>query len=110
MMFMIGQGERIVAIGPPEPQHCPRCDEITDFQPQLKYKYGRFDLLFGFFYDKQYQLACPKCNHGWLLDKRIMEKRLGKLPIPFFLRYGFLILLDLFATLGAAYAVMRAAS
>lgn len=103
MMFLVGQGECTVPVGPPEPQYCPRCEEVTDFQPQLKYKYGQFDLLFGFVYDKRYQLACPKCNHGWRLDKRSMEKNLGKLPIPFHLRYGFLILSGIFAALGAAY-------
>ena len=110
MMFMIGQGERTVPVGPPEPQHCPRCEEVTDFQPQLKYKFGQFDLLFGFVYDKRYQLACPKCNHGWHLDKRSMEQNIGKLPIPFHLRFGFLILLGLVAALGAAYMVTHAAT
>ena len=109
MMFMIGQGERIVPVGPPDPQHCPRCDEVTDFQPQLKYKYGEFDLIFGFVYDKQYQLACPQCNHGWRLDKRTVEQGLDKVPIPFHLRFGFLILLGIVVAIGAAYVATRAA-
>ncbi|MGV3499118.1 MAG: hypothetical protein ACO1OR_09865, partial [Hydrogenophaga sp.] len=45
--------------------HCPRCDQERDFQPQLAYKYGEFDLLFGFVYGRRYQLACPECHHGW---------------------------------------------
>ena len=75
MMFMIGQGERVVPVGEPEPQHCPRCEEERDFQPQLAYKYGEFDLLFGFVYGRRYQLACPECNHGWRLDRREAERR-----------------------------------
>ena len=110
MMFMVGQGERIVEVGPPEPQHCLHCEEVTDFQPQLKYSYGEFDLLFGFIYGKTYQLACPQCNHGWRLDTKIMEQSLGKVPIPFHLRYGFLVLIGLAVALGtAAYYVRRAA-
>ena len=110
MMFMIGQGERTVPVGQPEPQHCPQCDEVTDFQPLLKYKFGQFDLLFGFVYDKRYQLACPQCNHGWHLDKRSMEQSIGKLPIPFHLRFGFGICLALVAALGATYMVTHAAA
>lgn len=103
MMFMIGQGERVVQVGPPEPRHCPRCDEVRDFEPQLTYKYGEFDLLFGFVYGKRYQLACPACRHGWVLDAREARQRFGAPPIPFRLRFGFVVLLGLFAALGAAY-------
>ena len=82
-MFYIGQGERTVAIGPTQPKHCPHCEELTEFEPQLKYKFGQFDLLFGFVYGKRYQLACTQCNHGWLLNTRETERDLDKLPIPF---------------------------
>lgn len=88
MMFMIGQGERIVAIGPIESHHCPGCEEVTDFEPQLRYKYAEFDLLFGWAYSRRYQLACLSCNHGWLLNAADVEKDLGHVPIPFRLRYG----------------------
>ncbi len=88
MMFLIGQGERIVTVGPAEVRHCPRCDSEQAFVPQLRYSYGSFDVLFGFVYDKRYQLACPQCNHGWRLDTREMERQLGGVPIPARLRYG----------------------
>jgi hypothetical protein len=101
MMFLIGQGERTVVVGPPEPQHCPMCEEETAFTPQLTYSFGEFDLLFGFTYNKRYQLACPQCNHGWILDTKEMERTLGKVPIPFRLRYGIII----FASLAAAIAL-----
>ena len=99
MMFYIGQGERVVPIGPVEEKHCPRCDSVTNFQPQLKYKFGQFDLLFGFTYGKRYQLACEQCNHGWLLDTKETERSLDKIPIPFHLRYGFLVLIALACSL-----------
>ena len=109
-MFMVGQGERLVAVGPLEQHHCPRCDENKDFEPQLTYKFGQFDLLFGFVYGKRYQLACQECNYGWLLDSSTMEQTLGKVPIPFHLRFGFLILIGLAVVVGtAAYAVRQAA-
>lgn len=105
MMFMIGQGERVIAIGEVEPRHCPRCEEVTDFEPQLRYKFAEFDVLFGMVYAKRYQLACPQCGHGWRLDTRQTEKALGRVPIPFRLRFGFAILLALAA--GIAVAAYR---
>jgi len=109
-MFMVGQGERLVSVGPVEEHHCPRCDDVTEFQPQLTYKFGQFDLLFGFVYGKRYQLACQQCNHGWLLDTRTIEQTLGNVPIPFHLRFGFLILIGLAAIVGTAAYVVRTAA
>jgi len=109
MMFMIGQGERVIAIGEAQPGHCPRCEEVTGFEPQLRYRFAEFDLLFGMVYAKRYQLACPQCGHGWLLDTRQTEKELGRVPIPFRLRYGFAILLVLAAVIAvAAYRFQHA--
>lgn len=102
MMFLIGQGERVVAIGEPEHRDCPRCGETTSFQKQLRYKYGSFDMLFGLAYDKRYQLACLQCNHGWILDTKATEREIGRVPIPFHLRYGLFVLAVLGAALGAA--------
>ena len=79
---------------------------MRDFEPQLAYKYGRFDLLFGFVYGRRYQLACPVCHHGWRLDTREAERLYGRPDIPFRLRYGLVILLGVFAALGAASLAM----
>jgi len=106
MMFMIGQGEQVVSVGPPEPHHCPRCDEVREFEPQFTYKYGRFDLLFGFVYGRRYQLACPVCQHGWVLDTKEAERLYGRPDIPLRLRYGLVFLLGVFAALGAASLAM----
>lgn len=104
-MFLIGQGERTVAVGPAEVKHCPRCEEETDFIPQLKYSFGQFDLLFGFVYNKRYQLACAQCHHGWILNTKAVERSLDRIPIPFHLRYGLLVLIGLAAAVAlAAYA------
>ena len=107
MMFMIGQGERVLNIGPAEPRYCPHCEQQTDFIPQLKYSFGEFDLLFGFVYNKRYQLACTHCNHGWILDTRETERSLPRHPLPFRLRYGLLILAGLIAGLALAVYAYR---
>ena len=88
MMLLVGQGERVVEVGETEQHHCQRCERETDFVPQLRYRYGQFDVVFGFVYAKRYQLACRQCNHGWILDAAEMEQRLGHVPIPFHLRFG----------------------
>ena len=109
-MFLIGQVERTLAIGPPEIVHCPKCEHDREFIPQLKYSYGRFDLLFGFVYNRRYQLACASCNHGWLLDARTAKQAYGKPAIPFLLQYGFLVLVGLVGLFGlAAYIYRRVA-
>ncbi|WP_374555332.1 hypothetical protein [Thermomonas sp.] len=106
MMVYVGQGERVVPIGPTEDRDCPRCEQVTAFQPQLRYKFGQFDLLFGFVYGKRYQLACTQCQHGWLLDTRLTERSLDRSPIPFHLRFGWLVLVGI-AALGAVVYWMR---
>jgi len=109
MMFMIRQGERRIVVGPPQPRHCPRCDEESAFVPELKYSYGEFDLVFGFIYDKHYRLLCPTCEHGWLLDSRAVERDLDEIPIPIRLRFGPAIFAGLAALLWKAVAAYRPA-
>ena len=107
MMFMVGQGERVITVGPAEPRHCQKCAEVTDFVPQLKYSFGEFDLLFGFIYNKRYQLACMQCNHGWILDAKTVERELDRIPIPFRLRYGPAIFMGVAAALAMAVYAYR---
>lgn len=108
-MFLIGQGERTVVVGPAEPQYCPRCETETAFIPQLKYSFGEFDVLFGFIYNKRYQLVCPQCNHGWILGTKEMERKLGGVPVPFRLRYGVVIFIGFAVAIAvASYAYRHA--
>ena len=38
---------------------------------------ARIDLLFGFTYQRRYELACTRCEHGWVLDTETMDQQLG---------------------------------
>ena len=107
MMFMIGQGVRVQVIGPPQPEHCERCGGPRDFVPRLTYAFGQFDLLFGFVYDKRYELVCPVCNGGWKLDPFAAERTFGKPEIPFHLRYGIWVLAALAVAVGTAAYLYR---
>ena len=60
-MMMIGQQERVVVVGPTEAHHCLRCQTETGFAPRLRYRMARIDLLFGFVYQRRYELACTGC-------------------------------------------------
>ena len=102
MMFMIGQGERVQVIGPPEVEHCPKCEQEREFLPQIRYSYGQFDLLFGFVYQRRYQLACSTCNHGWRLDADAAKQLYGRPALPFHLQYGAWVLVALIALLASA--------
>ncbi|GAB2524322.1 hypothetical protein [Lysobacter humi (ex Lee et al. 2017)] len=110
MMFMIGQGERIQLLGEPEQDECLHCGEAREFQSQLKYSYGQFDALFGFVYNKRYELVCTTCSHGWRLNRRAAEQTYGKPRIPFLVEYGFAVLLGIIASVVvAAYFYRHAA-
>jgi len=106
-MFMMGQGERIEPVGPLETHDCPGCAEAREFEPRVRYKFGKFDLLFGFVYRLRYELACTGCGHGWLLDRKEAERHYGRPHIPLRLRYGAVVLAVVVAGLAGAALVMR---
>lgn len=106
-MLLVGQGERVVAVGEMEKHHCLSCERETDFVPQLSYRYGQLDVVFGFVYAKRYQLACTQCNHGWILDTAEMECRLGRVSIPVHLRFGPIIFAVFAAVLASAVYMYR---
>lgn len=101
-MLLIGQHEGVLIVGPTEAHHCLRCQAETEFAPQLRYKMARIDLLFGFVYQRRYELACTGCEHGWVLDTESMDQQLGGVPIPFRHRFGLPVMLVVVAGLAVA--------
>ena len=100
-MILIGQQERVVVVGPTEAHHCLRCQAETEFAPRLRYRMARIDLLFGFTYQRRYELACTRCEHGWVLDTETMDQQLGGVPIPWRHRFGLPLMLVVVAGLAA---------
>jgi hypothetical protein len=90
-MILFGDGERIVSFDVEDRRFCEKCAQERDFFVRLRYRYGHFYHLFGWVIDKQYQLACPTCTHGWILDSKSAEDSLGGNPIPFRQRSGWLV-------------------
>ena len=74
---------------------------------RLKYKYGHFYHLFGWIMEKQYQLVCPSCTHGWILNSDSAERLLERNPIPFHQRRGWAVMIFLVAVIGIAVLVHR---
>jgi hypothetical protein len=101
-MILWGWGERNVACGVEERAFCKNCDQEQAFAMRLHYAYGHFYHLFGWVREKQYQLVCPVCCHGWLLNQASAESRLQAVPIPFHQRWGWLVMLVLAVLIAAA--------
>ncbi|MDQ3205785.1 MAG: hypothetical protein M3Q40_04640 [Pseudomonadota bacterium] len=90
-MISFGDGERTLVFDIQEHRYCERCEHEQAFSMRLKYRYGHLYNLFGWVIHREYQLACPTCTHGWVLDRAGAEERLGRDPIPFHQRNGWLV-------------------
>lgn len=76
-MILWGWGERVLTFDLAEHEYCQRCEQKQDFTLRLKYKYGHFYHLFGWVISKQYQLICPVCSHGWVVNASAAEAQTG---------------------------------
>jgi hypothetical protein len=106
-MILWGWGERVLGFDVEEHQFCENCRENANFRMRLKYTYGHFYHLFGWVISKQYQLVCPACTHGWLLNTRSAEEKLRGNPIPFHQRSGWLVMALLAVAIGIGVAAHR---
>ena len=104
-MILFGTGARLVEFDHVERRHCEHCGIDRNFVLRLKYEYGHFYHLFGWVMSREYQLACPVCTHGWRLEARSARALIGRDPVPFYQRAGWLVLLMLaILVVGAALA------
>ncbi len=101
-MILWGWGERVLTFDLAEHEHCQRCEQEQDFTLRLKYTYGHFYHLFGWVISKQYQLICPVCSHGWIVNASAAEAQIGCNPVPFHQRSGWIVMLILAAIIGFA--------
>lgn len=103
-MILWGWGERVLTFDLVEHEHCQRCEQSQNFGLRLKYTYGHFYHLFGWVISKQYQLICPVCSHGWIVNTSAAEAQIGCNPVPFHQRSGWIVMLVLAAIIGTAAA------
>jgi len=93
-MIIWGSGGDHMQLGELEAAHCPNCGMRRPYQLLLQYTYRHIYFL-RWVSSKQYIAACQICNQGLELDARATEDRLGRNPIPFATRYGWVPLMGL---------------
>ncbi|MGO1070147.1 hypothetical protein [Lysobacter sp. CA199] len=101
-MILWGTGDCELTFDLSEREYCQKCQQDQDFALRLKYEYGHFYHLFGWVMSKQYQLVCPVCVHGWVLNPRAAVALIGSNPIPFYRRNGWAVMLGLGVVVGMA--------
>ena len=102
LLVPIGREECQLTFQHSEPHFCRTCGESRDFGLRLIYAWGSLFYVAGFVIERQYQLVCPHCGHGWVMDTRDAERMLGGDPVPFYQRSGWIVAAVLSAIVGVA--------
>ncbi|MEZ6143302.1 MAG: hypothetical protein R3B84_22270 [Zavarzinella sp.] len=63
----------------------------------LQYEYAHIWYVFAFVNKKRYFYVCEVCQRGVELDKKEIEAKLEKIPIPSMHRFGCLVLIAIIA-------------
>lgn len=94
VMFLvpIGSSGRLLTFTASEVHDCGKCGEPREFNLRLRYEWGSLFFLPVCVTERQYQLACPVCQHGWLVSRQAGEAMLGGDPIPWRHRNGWMVL------------------
>lgn len=108
-MFLIpiGRAARLLTFDARERHDCPNCGEPRDFHLRLHYEWESLFYLPVCVTERQYQLACEACRHGWLVQRRHAEDMLGGDPIPWRHRNGWMIVAGIALVIGMAWARSR---
>ncbi|HZH44906.1 MAG TPA: hypothetical protein VEY50_12565 [Lysobacter sp.] len=104
LLIPIGRAGRQLTFDAGEPHHCATCGEARDFQLRLLYEWGSLFYLPVCVTERRYQLVCPVCQHGWVVERRSAEAVLGGDPIPWRHRNGWMILTAIALVIGTAIA------
>jgi hypothetical protein len=92
VMIIWGSGGNVVPLGRHETRHCETCEKERLFNLVLRYRYWHLYWIFALVTQKKYLLVCEICQRGWELPSRTVEEAIGRVPIPFMRRYGFVAL------------------
>lgn len=98
-MIIWGSGGKVVELGSAGNAECAVCEKERAFRNVLAYRYAHVWYLFSWVTRKEYLTVCEVCNRGTQHDTKAFEAKLGKSPIPFYRRFGGLVLLGLIATI-----------
>lgn len=104
LLIPIGRAGRCLTFDAVEAHACATCETSRDFQLRLVYAWGSLFYLPVCVTERQYQLVCPVCGHGWVVERRSGEAALGGDPIPWRHRNGWMVLLAIALVTGMAIA------
>lgn len=107
LLVPIGSASRQLVFDVTEAQHCAHCGESRDFALRLHYEWGSLFYLPVCVTERQYQLACPVCGHGWVVERASAEALLGGDPIPWRQRNGWMVLAGIALVGGVAFMRSR---
>jgi hypothetical protein len=106
-MIIWGSAGETVYLCPARPAYCPFCEKECSFALILRYEYAHVWFIFCYVKQREYSLVCDFCQRGTLEDPDTVERRLGKVPIPFMRRFGCLVLLVIIVLLVLLRAIDR---
>ena len=104
-MIIFGSGGDVVPLGQTETRYCPVCERERTFSLVLHYRFSHVYYLFGMVEKRQYFEVCDVCNRGEKLDRKEIERQLGRVPIPFMRRFGCLVAILLLVLFGVISAL-----
>lgn len=107
LLVPIGTSDRLLTFDATETHPCATCGEARDFNLRLRYEWGSLFYLPVCVTGRQYQLACPVCGHGWLVERGSAEAMLGGDPVPWMHRNGWMLLVAVALVAGVAIARSR---
>jgi hypothetical protein len=107
LLVPIGNSGCLLTFDVTERHDCGTCGEPRDFYLRLRYEWGSLFWWPVCVTERQYQLVCPVCEHGWVLERRSGEAMLGGDPIPWRRRNGWMVLAGLALVAGMAVARSR---
>ncbi len=109
-MWLWGEGRDVIELGTGLRADCRHCARAQPFRNVLVYRYLHVWFLFCWVTHKRYVAVCEGCRRGREHDTRTFERTLARSPIPFYRRFGGLVLLAmLLLVLAAVVAADRRA-
>ena len=90
-MIAWGSDGRLLSLGRLDERECANCGRVQPFQLSLTYKFFHLYWIFRLVTKKKYWLSCVVCEQGWEIESDKVESAMGKPPIPFWDKYGLVV-------------------
>jgi len=105
MLYIWGSGNNSAVAGNAGTRPCPICNSDQQFNLIVNYRYRHFWYVISFVTKRSYSFVCARCSNGVEARRGEYEDKLGKDPIPFMRRRGWVLVAAPMAALVAIGAV-----